>query len=379
MQTISSIENESAGNTAGLNHPYALFQIPSLDKGIFDRPYQTVSYVLNSLTPDEKQELSGILLSALEHQLIDKSVVEQQEAQYRADRNEQKLFYGLKNHAEQVVTAVLPPDYASVNITTQAIQLTSYDINELCINTSNLVEEHRWVIYSSLEVISHYMYPMMLPRDWIMGQPSILSAIHSSGEFEEILNEAQVVTDVESLRTLISDKYDDGYFGMLLDNNQNDLCECIKRLIAYECAVNDMTRYSDFCEVNKLRPTDPGCIDRHLQRLKMIEHPFADTLQEVLTLLLKKPVPLRLETFEEEEYERDTYSMCLRVMVIDDYYESIITLCEDEIYDEMQNVGEPIACQIPLDKQVLDSLAIIETVQQKLFETEKKVNESSSR
>jgi len=237
--------------------------------------------------------------------------------------------------------------------------LTGYHIHEVNIDTSSMSIGKRALIYSSLELVSRYQVPLMPPNWYIFATHSLINEIIDNDEFEMLTTLAMKYDSVDELIEFINDDEMFEYLDHFLGEMEGCLSTCVTAILDYERMHKDCAAINEYMDVSGLNlgesDTVEGQVKCHIKRLQKIDLPVAKCLLLVLNQLLDSKLYTGFERLEMD----DTQPMDFSLTIIDTPYSPLIVHMQEQMYEQLNQMGEPLREAIPLDNNTVERLNLL--------------------
>ena len=355
MQTITKTIHRPRRDSTDLVIPnYGLMALPAIDDNALGM-YGQASLHLFQAEKEQKQRTAKTVLQSKKLKLI--NVIDINREFKRHDKGEiveMELLSTLTGLCESNLrSACLEDDYhVDLDIEDGRCVLTGYHIHEINIDTSKLAHDERAVIYSALELVSNYLLPLMPPNWFLSSAYSIIGEIIDSGEFDNLASCAMKFESVEELVEFIESDESFEFLGYFLGQMDGSLCACVDALFDYELMYKECAAINKYQEDNGLNGHSNDTerlVKKHIKCLKKYHSSEAKRLLRVLKSLLISKLYTRFEAVEMDEAQPLDFT----ITIIDAPYRDLISHLQEEKYDELNQVGEPLREAISFDDSTL--------------------------
>ena len=363
MQTVTKKTNRPDANSSNLNLPVSgLMTLPKLSSDAFSHCYEQASHQLFLASKELKEQSAKTITQSLDLKIINEIDVNREFKRHdNGEVVEIELLNNLTGLCESNLRAnTLPEDYlVDLDIEDNHVVLTGYHIHEVIIDTSNVTIEERAVIYSAFEVVAKYQVPLMPPNWYLTSTNSLIGEIIDNDELELLESLAMNYDSVDELIEFISE---DSLFESLdyfLGQMDGDLSQAYLAILEYERMHKDCTIINEYIDDNGLNlrecKSEEDQVLKHIEQLKKINTPVVETLLLVLNRLLESKLYTQFDRLEMEDTQPLDYSLT----IIDAPYSSLIVHMQEQMLDELNQIGEPLREGLPFDSNTVERFNLL--------------------
>jgi len=149
------------------------------------------------------------------------------------------------------------------------------------------------------------------------------------------------------------------YLDYFLGQMDGCLTSCVSAILDYErlhSDCNTIQKHIDALGLN-LRDCDSVevQVEKHIGCLKQCQSPESKTLLLVLNQLLDSKMYTEFERLEMEDCQPLDFSLT----IIDAPYSALIVHLQEQMYDELNQIGEPLREAISFDKRTVDRFKLL--------------------
>lgn len=381
MQTITKTIHRPRADSADLTIPqYGLMAIPSVADNVLSGVYEQASRHLFQADKEHKQRTAQTVLQSKDLKLINEIDINREFKRHdKGEIVETELLSTLTDMCESNLrSACIDDDYCvDLDIEDGHCVLTGYHMHEILIDTSSLSQDERAIIYSSLELVSSFQLPLM-PPNWLLSSSySIIGEIIDNEEFDKLVSLAMEYDCIDELVERISDGESFEYLDYFLSQMDSSLSVCVEALLDYELMHKDCATIDKYQEDNDLNlrhgNDEEALVKRHIKSLKKYQSVEAKCLLRVLKALLESKLYTRFEAIEMEEAQTLDFS----VTIVDEPYRPLIIHLQEQKFDELNQVGEPLREAITFDENTIKRFTLLTEAFRELNKiTKEKKNES---
>ena len=164
---------------------------------------------------------------------------------------------------------------------------------------------------------------------------------------------------VDKLVEFISEDQSFEYLDYFIRQMEGSLSACVSALLDYECMQRECNAIDKCINETGLNLQDcestEGQIKKHIKHLKKYQSPESKCLLLVLNQLVGSKMYAEFDRLEME----DTQSLDFSLTIIDAPYSALIVHLQEQMFDELNQVGEPLREAIPFDKKTVKRLTLL--------------------
>lgn len=363
MQTNTKTIYRPCTDTANLTAPvYGLTALPDLSADAFSDCYEKASHQLFLASTELKVQSAQTITQSLKLKIINEIDINREfKRHHNGELVEIELLNILTGQCESNLRSeCLADDYlVDLDIEKGYCVLTGYHIHEVNIDTSALPIEERALIYSSLGLVSRYQLPLMPPNWYLSATSCLIGMIIDNDEFEVLVSLAMKYDSVDELVEFINDDERFEYLDYFIGEMDGCLSTCVLTILDYERMDKDCATMSRYIDSSGLKLRDCDSVEwqvkRHIKSLKKRHSPESKCLLLVLNQLLDSKMYTEFERLEME----DTQPLDFSLTIIDAPYSALITYLQEQTFDELNQVGEPLREETPLDENTVERLSLL--------------------
>lgn len=363
MQTYPKTIHRPITNPANLNLPvHGLTSLPVFNADAFSGCYEQASHQLFLASNDLKVTSAQTILQSQNLKIINEIDINREFKRHEdGEIVEVELLNTLTSKCESNLRSTcLSDDYhVDLDIENSNCILTGYHIHEINIDTSSVSIEERALIYSSLELVSAYQVPLMPPNWYMSATHSLIGELLDCGEFELLTTFAMEYDSVDELVEFINEDEMFEYLDYFLGQMDGCLNTCVTAILDYERLHTDCTRIEEHIKDSGLNIRDCESVEeqveKHIERLSKCHSPESKTLLLVLNQLLDSKTYTQFERLEMEDCQPLDFSLT----IIDAPYSALIVHLQEQMFDELNQVGEPLREQIAFDDNTINRFNLL--------------------
>jgi len=355
MQNDPKTIHRPHADTTHLNK-HGLTSLPVLSVNAFTDCYEQASHQLFLASKDLKVHSARTITQSLSLNIINEIDINREFKRHEAGEIvEIELLNRLTGQCEDNLRSrCMSQDYhVDLDIEDGQCVLTGYHIHEINIDTATLSIEERALIYSSFELVSRYQLPLMPPNWYLSATHSLIGEIVDSREFEQLTTQAMKYDCLDELIEFIRDSDKFEYLDYFLEQMGGCLATCVTAILDYERMQSDMTTIEALMVSWGLNRQDCDSVDaqvkKHVERLEKCYSPESKTLLLVLNQLVDSTLYKEFNRMELEDCQPLDFS----VTIIDAPYSALIVHLQEQMFDELNQVGEPLREAISFDRSTV--------------------------
>ena len=363
MQTYPKTIHRPKSHTAHLNVPvHGLTSLPVFSANAFSGCYEKASHQLCLASNDLKVQSAQTITQSLNLKIINEIDIN---CEFKCHEDgeiaEVELLNTLTGKCESNLRSTcLSEDYlVDLDIENGHCVLTGYHIHEINIDTSLVSIEERALIYSSLELVSKYQVPLMPPNWYLSATHSLIGEILDSREFDLLTTFAMQYDSVDELIEFINEDEMFEYLDYFLGQMDGCLSTCVTAILDYERLHTDCNTIEKYIDTSGLNIRDCDSVEeqveKHTERLEQCHSPESKTLLLVLNQLLDSKTYTEFERLEMEDCQPLDFSLA----IIDAPYSALIVYLQEQMLDELNQVGEPLRETISFDEYTVDRFNLL--------------------
>jgi len=363
MQTYPKTIHRPNTHSANLNVPvHGLTSLPIFSDDAFSGCYEKASHQLFLASNDLKVQSAQTIMQSLNLNVINEIDINREFKRHDdGEIVEVELLNTLTSKCESNLRSVcLSDDYhVDLDIEDRHCVLTGYHIHEVYIDTSSMSIEERALIYSSLELIAKYQVPLMPPNWYLSATQSLIGEILDNNEFDLLTTLAMQYDSVDNLVEFINEDEMFEYLDYFLGQMDGCLSTCVTAILDYERLYSDCNTIEKYIDKSGLSLRDCDSaeeqVEKHIVRLEKCCSPESKTLLLVLNQLLDSNMYTEFERLEMEDCQPLDFSLT----IIDAPYSALIVHLQEQMFDELNQVGEPLREAISFDENTIDRFNLL--------------------
>ena len=363
MQTYPKTIHRPNSHTADLNVPvHGLTSLPVFSDNAFSGCYEKASHQLFLASNDLKVQSAQTITQSLNLNIINEIDINREFKRHEdGEIVEIELLNTLTSKCESNLhSTCLCEDYhVDLDIENGHCVLTGYHIHEINIDTSSVSIEERALIYSSLELVSKYQVPLMPPNWYLSATHSLIGEILDNNEFELLTTFSMKYDCVDKLVEFINDDEMFEYLDYFLGQMDGCLSTCVTAILDYERLHSDCNTIEKHIDASGLNIRDcdsvEAQVEKHIVRLEQCQSSESNTLLLVLNQLLDSKTYSEFERLEMEDCQPLDFSLT----IIDAPYSVLIAHLQEQMFDELNQVGEPLREAISFDENTVDRFNLL--------------------
>jgi hypothetical protein len=341
---------------------HGLTSLPVFSEDVFSGCYEKASHQLFLASNDLKVQSAQTITQSLNLKIINEIDINREFKRHDdGEIVEVELLNTLTSKCESNLrTTCLSDDYhVDLDIENGHCVLTGYHIHEINIDTSSVSIEDRALIYSSLELVAKYQVPLMPPNWYLSATHSLIGEILDSGEFDLLTTFAMQYDSVDELVEFINDDEMFEYLDYFLGQMDGCLSTCVTAMLDYERLHSDCARIEKHIDESGLTIRDCDSteeqVEKHIARLEKCCSPESKSLLLVLNQLLDSKTYTEFERLEMEDCQPLDFSLT----IIDAPYSALIVHLQEQMFDELNQVGEPLREAIAFDENTVERFNLL--------------------
>lgn len=362
MQAITKTIHRPRTNSADLTIPsYGLMALPAMDESVLSGVYEQATLHLFQADKEFKQRSAQTIVQSQKLSLINEIDINREFKRHvKGEIVEIELLNSLTEKCESNLRSVcLDDDYmVDIDIEDGHCVLTGYHMHEIHINTSKLSNDERAVIYSSLVLVTNFQLPLMPPNWYLSSSYCLFGEIIDNDEFDKLATLAMKHDSVDALIEFIENDESFEYFDSFLGQMDGNLNACVSALLDYELMYRECSAIAAYQEDNGLNLRhghEETLVKKHIKCLKKYHSVEAKCLLRVLNTLLESKLYTRFETLEME----DSQPLDFSVTIVDAPYSSLIFHLQEQKFNELNEIGEPLRETIDFDENTVKRFTLL--------------------